>query len=462
MQIILHKKLRIGYLVLNLLIFWCYKINGQNNNNIALSEYGYNYSILNSNLLYYRGFKLGLNIINVLSCTTNDTQKITEGISKLITSIHRDHQNNLWICSANGVLKINEKGERTIYKKGNGLNKPNVTFIFEDSKDRMWFSNFIGTRNFIGCIENNEWKYEISLGPVWLTSDAPDLIYEDREGRIYFGTDKGLFIFEDGVWHTVNKSNGLTSDRIRFLYVSMKDELIVFTDEDIISVKGNDYNVIIQNLKKNIGNITQFQLNSNKDVFLLNDENKIFLYHDNKIQNIDLSNVSGLTGIKFLFVDSQDNLILINSSIGIAVNNGQKWETILFSDLDSTLAKYTSFDLLPFKDPTGNVWLFRNSRSYYGYKANIEFLLKYENGKLNLFYAVPICWIYDKNINLSKEFIAQRLNNVPPILENDLANSMSESMRISLIKLMSIGFVDGSPIIIYDDWQPYIVTKIEN
>jgi ligand-binding sensor domain-containing protein len=56
-------------------------------------------------------------------------------------SILKDRQGNFWFALANGVYKIDQRGETTLFTIENGLSTNSQNYIFQDRENNMWFTN---------------------------------------------------------------------------------------------------------------------------------------------------------------------------------------------------------------------------------------------------------------------------------------------------------------------------------
>lgn len=123
--------------------------------------------------------------------------------SSFIVGIIQDSHGFLWICTRDGLSRF-DGNKFTTYKTSDGLPVPNTTSILENPDGTFWL-----TTNGGGvCKLNPEGKIPTPSRPkgsaLFTTyslgdndiSNRANTIYRDREGRIWVGTDDGLFRLE--------------------------------------------------------------------------------------------------------------------------------------------------------------------------------------------------------------------------------------------------------------------------
>jgi len=108
-----------------------------------------------------------------------------------------DKQNNLWISTREGILKIQPSGTRTLFSEKSGLPFRNASCIFQDREGIMWFGNDVyGVAKLVdqslqfytefkpGFFVNN--TYIDKHGAVWLYDQAKRcLIMKDLNKKYY-------------------------------------------------------------------------------------------------------------------------------------------------------------------------------------------------------------------------------------------------------------------------------------
>ena len=176
------------------------------------------------------GTKQGVNIIdNNLKVNRNKNELFKNNL--FIYHISRDNSDNLWISTKEGIIVYNKKE----YEKGfvwiiddvikeYNINKKKVSnvynttyneielnnnFIFNDSKNNMWLSSSSG----VVKIQADEYKIEKmkknSNLKNSISSNVITCFYEDFNGTMWIGTDKGVNILNDNILLSyANKGQG--------------------------------------------------------------------------------------------------------------------------------------------------------------------------------------------------------------------------------------------------------------
>ncbi|MBI3509548.1 MAG: histidine kinase [Bacteroidetes bacterium] len=160
--------------------------------------------------------------------------------------------NDVWIGTDRG-LSVITNGKAKNFHRSNGLNSDTVNCIFRDRKGRLW----LGGGKGITLYENGKFiPYYISTDPemnfdVWCIADDDDgklwvgtytaglyvfdtgtgkfsdgrkklgisadsyfSVCEDKQGKLYFGTLDGIFIYDHHTTDHVGEENGLSSELI--------------------------------------------------------------------------------------------------------------------------------------------------------------------------------------------------------------------------------------------------------
>lgn len=131
--------------------------------------------------------------------------------SNIVQTAFQDSQGRAWITSrAGGVHRLhnNEKIERIPIPKA--YENAEFISIMEDSKQNIWLATTtMGT--LIMTPKGKMIPLQINKDPA---SEMVLSFYEDPEGDIWVGTDKGLLVYKDSVFHMVDQQRGLFSNGI--------------------------------------------------------------------------------------------------------------------------------------------------------------------------------------------------------------------------------------------------------
>ncbi|WP_439181550.1 ligand-binding sensor domain-containing protein [Carboxylicivirga taeanensis] len=165
-------------------------------------------------------------------------------------SVYVDEENNLWLGTAHkGIYRINRNTRQfknyTIYPPYVAADDPSVNVIFKDSKGHLWFGTDEGV--FVlndGGRRIKEFDYTQSEDFRYLlkTNTINDII-EDRLGHIWLATNFGLYRFDGekitSYWADSDEEYGLCGDEVNVLFED-KDGLIWIGTNNGISI----YNIV--------------------------------------------------------------------------------------------------------------------------------------------------------------------------------------------------------------------------
>lgn len=211
---------------------------GENNNKLRETVKKIYYD--KDGVLWISTDSLALAKINTKSETIEEYEKITSKAKSIqgnfVKDFLRDRYDNLWICTANGFLKIDEKRENfkmynhDLYDE-NSLLSDTVLSIYEDNTGIIW----VGTHSGINIFHPNNSITTYKSRPMnkdTLSDSNVKSVYEDKFGYIWVGTDsKGVDILdikENKVVHRLNTE-------------TIKD----FKNDNINSITGNSEKVFI-------------------------------------------------------------------------------------------------------------------------------------------------------------------------------------------------------------------------
>ena len=98
----------------------------------------------------------------------------------LASYLYFDRDNNLWLATFEGVVRIDRKGQETRFSTENGLLVNHQESIFQDRENTMWFLNVqIG----ISKLSNPQFQFYSQISPGFSTSD---IYANDRSDSVWF------------------------------------------------------------------------------------------------------------------------------------------------------------------------------------------------------------------------------------------------------------------------------------
>lgn len=151
--------------------------------------------------------------------TTFDTgNSVIKG--KYISPIFIDSKDNIWVSYSqpDGIAKFDGKHWATFSASEIKFPKISIIDITEDENGIIYFGGSNGLTSFNG----SEWN-EIKL-PKSVTIRA---LAVKNSKEIYVGHNKGLLIFDNGKWTSLNEENSELQSYVRELKICSDDELYI-------------------------------------------------------------------------------------------------------------------------------------------------------------------------------------------------------------------------------------------
>ncbi len=324
---------------------------------------------------------------------------VEEGLpSNIIKTVLQDREGNFWFGTWSGLCKFT--GDRFInYTHEDGLANNNILSIASDSKGRVFFGSLTGGINYY---ENGEiytlgsetglkgltiWSIYITLnGQYWFgTTNGPALldmetrqithpfpffdnmiiysILEDKQGRLIFGTDKGIYIrTAPGTFTQISHDEGLVNNKVRVLFEDRTGIIWVGTMKSIYYIENGK--VVSFNEKYNIPNapVTSIIQDSSGRILVSTYDFGVYVIGDGVSANIinPVNRSSGLLSdrILFNFLDNHSNLWL-GTPTGLDVIPWKKYLQTGKIDLHhfDKSNGYPGIETnAACSDPEGNVW----------------------------------------------------------------------------------------------------------
>ncbi len=120
-----------------------------------------------------------------------------------VFAINSDRKGNVWVATNKGILLFRDYKLTRIYSVKDGLPNEFMTFVFEDKQGRLWFGGFGGLSEFR---DDKFINYGVKDG---LIGNYVRTVYEDNEGTLWIGTyDEGMSRFKDGKFTNYNAEKG--------------------------------------------------------------------------------------------------------------------------------------------------------------------------------------------------------------------------------------------------------------
>ncbi len=131
-----------------------------------------------------------------------------EDRSETIYATLVDQKGRLWVGSWDGLLRF-ESGQWTRLTARDGLLSNHVTYLAEGKDGSVWIGYFdpVGLSQLRNEGDDRRWRHFSHKDG--LQSDKAFFLGCDIRGWIWFGTDKGVEIFDGSVWRHIDETDGL-------------------------------------------------------------------------------------------------------------------------------------------------------------------------------------------------------------------------------------------------------------
>ncbi|MDV4152060.1 two-component regulator propeller domain-containing protein [Clostridium sp. AL.422] len=383
------------------------------------------------NLLWV-GTKAGINIIDRNSKVYINENKLNKD-KEFISDISKDNSGNIWISTKEGIFTYNIK-EDNRYKLfiGNDSGATNYNIedesindvykfeynemnfynnvIFNDSKDNIWFSSSNGAIKYSKS-ENKFiiFKKNISLKNS-ISSDVITCFYEDANGTIWIGTDKGINILNDNIifnytnhensnivsilknnghiWiatkfkgiyiykeesgelvdHLYDEENFSLNDRyIKSLFQIEDKYTVVVTNKELIAFNTKDYSYLEWKIQNSYSSELSYLYSDGKDIWIASTTD-FYSYNINTREKKYYSESIKEFGINpgritYILPDNKDESIIWLGGIDIGLIKYHKENGVIERYLNDNLDKNSLINnyinCMTF-DTLGNLWIGTN------------------------------------------------------------------------------------------------------
>jgi ligand-binding sensor domain-containing protein/serine phosphatase RsbU (regulator of sigma subunit) len=235
-----------------------------------------------------------------------------------INAVSEDKNGNIWLAlSSNGLAKLS-KGTITSYQRGEknsaGLIENNINAILPMDDGSVYF----GTDEGLYRYEDNTFK---TLVDPLIKNKYVSALYLDSKNTLWIGTNRGVFTLKDGIVSEETKVNSIGGTGIHVLILSISEDksgrILIGTENGLVQYDGEK--VVQFNAANKFINarVSCAVMDSRKNIWL-GTADGIYLYNYSVFTRI--SKKFGLTSgfINFLLIDLNDNLY-VGSNNGIDI-----------------------------------------------------------------------------------------------------------------------------------------------
>jgi ligand-binding sensor domain-containing protein len=211
-----------------------------------------------------------------------DSIKDELGHGVTIKAITEDKDGKIWFGHTGGISVFNGESFSNYYEK-DGLLSNDVWCISVDKKNHIWIGTIEGVCTFDGshftAFEIPEGKIDPTRG-ISSTKMIHDIM-EDRQGRIWFSTNGGVYIKDFDLLHNISEKDGLKTNFVNQVIEDKNGSFWISTSKGLFHYTDKSLKNITKGLRENFkgtGSILQdssgnIWFNSNlRDIYSFNGE----------------------------------------------------------------------------------------------------------------------------------------------------------------------------------------------
>ncbi|MDF1549906.1 MAG: two-component regulator propeller domain-containing protein, partial [Bacteroidales bacterium] len=308
-------------------------------------------------------------------------------VSKDIRALCFDQEENLWIGTYSGVCILKKNGSVDILEENNAEHSylKKIKSIFCDKKGSIWIGAYYGGVSVWDPSFKNFTNLDQTTLKCSLSYHVVGSIVSDQKSKVYFGTEGGgvtILNLETGKTEFLNKKNtkGLSSDNVKSLYLSDKNELWIGTfTEGIFIVDPTKKRILKNKLSKELqetlsqtGVYSIKQENSNiiwigtfgKGLIRYNLHSKKIKVFENKAND---SNMLSNNRVRSIFIDSSKRM-------WVATQSGLNCSNLAETESEKIAIKHYFYDrhlnsgtdiLCIFEDSYNKIWVGTKGNGFY-------------------------------------------------------------------------------------------------
>lgn len=295
-----------------------------------------------------------------------------------VSSSLSDSKKNVWIATEhNGIYRI-KKNEMMHFAEENGLPGTTPLCIFEDKQGNIWFG-FDGS----GCAVFSNDRFIHYNKQSGLPNNNVKSVLQDRTGNFWIGTEEGLSYYNFSTFTNYGKEQGISDPDILALYEDQQDNIWIGTNDGVVKYTSGTFTPYNISTFGKIGPVyCFFEHPVNKELLIGTDEG-VMSFNGNGFNQRFLDS---LPDLKVYAIRSfAQNEIFYCTDKGAFRFNGNSFSHLPLRD---EYGKVDVFDC--WKDPLGNIWFIsgrgivvkRKNESYQNIKKrhglssdNLQFML---------------------------------------------------------------------------------------
>jgi signal transduction histidine kinase/ligand-binding sensor domain-containing protein len=264
-----------------------------------------------------------------------------------VRSICLDHEGNLWAGSVgDGLIRIAPDGHQTVYRDGDTLPDNTVLSVFEDREQNLW----VGTQD--GLLRLNRSAVRTVTTKDGLANDNVATVYEDPDGTLWIGTGTG-YLYRDEADHLIpfRPPAPFEHFRARAIYVDRDGvRWLASSSQGFLRIAGNNAELFSMRNGLRSNNIRDF-LEDRKGLIWIATGSGLSRWDGHALKTFYLEDGLAYGGVRALAEDSNGDL-LVGSDGGL---NRVRDSRFIVDPVFQRLGNERVWTILP--DGNGSLWL---------------------------------------------------------------------------------------------------------
>ncbi|MCA9734377.1 response regulator [candidate division KSB1 bacterium] len=377
----------------------------------------------------HKGFWLGTSkgVTNFEDSTFKNYNSSNGLINDRVLSVFLDREGILWLGTVGGVCKLAQHTFEN-YTIEHGLSGNYITSVYRDSKDGLW----IGTNGHGVSLLESETPIDADL-LAGLQDAIVRSIFEDRDGRMWFGTRNGLVSYIGKNITNYNEKDGLSGTYVRDIVQDKDGRIWLATDRGIWSFLPKD-KPVFENFNSTFG----LEEAPFYDI-LLDHKNNLWFQGYNGVHRFDGIHCTKLQGLQsdqvLVAIEAANGDLWFGTKEGAACYDGQNVH--IFTRKDG-LSHNSVWAIV--EDAHHNIWFGTNKgidrydgSRWTNYQSHDGLAGNEVNMQSMLVDKDEFLWI-GTNLGLSKyDYRKDHTSTIPPIVHLTSAHAAGYSGNLKLI-----------------------------